>query len=50
MVPDLVTVGGLTVDNIIAAENAALERLATIVADQIVARLALYARDAKPRP
>ena len=29
----------------IAAENTALERLSGIVADQIVARIALYARD-----
>ncbi len=33
----------------IAAENTALERLSGIVADQIVARIALYARDA-PTP
>jgi LPS-assembly lipoprotein len=29
---------------VIAAENTALERLSTVIADQIVARLALYAR------
>lgn len=34
----------------IAAENTALERLAGIVADQIVARVALYARRASPPP
>lgn len=35
----------------IAAENTALERLATIVADQITARLALYAqRRSPPQP
>ncbi len=38
---------------VIAAENTALERLSTVIADQIVARLALYARrrsqsDAQP--
>ncbi len=34
----------------IAAENTALERLSTIVADEIVARLALYARSPTPPP
>lgn len=34
----------------IAAENSALERLSGIVADQIVARVALYARRAPARP
>lgn len=34
----------------IAAENSALERLADIVADQIVTRLAVYARRSPPRP
>lgn len=38
---------------VIAAENSALERLSTVIADQIVARLALYARrraQADPQP
>ena len=36
---------------VVAAENTALERLSVIVADQIVARLALYAkRRAQPQP
>jgi len=34
----------------IAAENTALERLSTIVADQIVARVALYARRRATQP
>jgi len=34
----------------IAAENTALERLSTIVADQIVARVALYAQRTPARP
>ncbi|MDP1027807.1 LPS assembly lipoprotein LptE [Sphingomonas sp. KR1UV-12] len=34
----------------IAAENTALERLSTIVADEIVARIALYARAPTPPP
>ena len=34
----------------IAAENTALERLATIVADKVVARVALYIRDPSPLP
>jgi LPS-assembly lipoprotein len=34
----------------IAAENTALERLSTIVADQIVARIALYARRTPAKP
>lgn len=34
----------------IAAENTALERLSTIVADEIVARIALYARSPTPPP
>lgn len=34
----------------IAAENTAVERLATIVADQIVARLARYSRAQSPKP
>ncbi len=34
----------------IAAENTALERLATIVADQIVARVALYAQRTPDKP
>lgn len=34
----------------IAAENTALERLSTIVADQIVARVALYARRTPDKP
>lgn len=34
----------------IAAENTAQERLAAIVADKIVARVALYARRAPPQP
>ena len=34
----------------IAAENTALERLSETVADQIVARLALYARRTQPPP
>ncbi|MEG3163746.1 LPS assembly lipoprotein LptE [Sphingomonas sp. PB2P19] len=34
----------------IAAENTALERLSTIVADQIVARVALYARRTPAKP
>jgi LPS-assembly lipoprotein len=34
----------------IAAENTALERLSGIVADEIVARLALYARNPSPPP
>jgi len=34
----------------IAAENTALERLSGIVADQIVARLAMYARRRTPAP
>ncbi len=33
----------------IAAENSALERLSTIIADQIVARIALYAERTKPK-
>lgn len=36
---------------VIAAENTALERLSVVIADQIVARLALYARRrAQPQP
>ncbi|WP_294357617.1 LPS assembly lipoprotein LptE [uncultured Sphingomonas sp.] len=36
---------------VVAAENTALERLSVIIADQIVARLALYARRrAQPQP
>ncbi|MBW6524233.1 hypothetical protein KZ810_12055 [Sphingomonas sp. RHCKR47] len=36
---------------VVAAENTALERLSVVIADQIVARLALYARRrAQPQP